>query len=87
MTIAKQLHIGWVNDEKGQLHFVVIDSNPITQASCEESLRRLEAVQQAAEIVPMVFLEPQADHSGLRSWLQSEALRRFAAAPPSRPRP
>ncbi len=78
MKIAKQLNVGWVTDDKGDLLFAIIDTKAITQSACQEANSRLEEGKCADGFVPLVFLDQKADTSELRASLNSEAMRRFA---------
>lgn len=78
----KQACIGWVGNELGKEIFVVVDSSPITSSSCDQAQRVIELGRSVPGFVPAVFLDEELDSSELRSWLQSEAVRRFISAKP-----
>jgi hypothetical protein len=79
-NIIKQTCIGWIGNEIGKEIFVVIDSSPITSSSCNEAERLIEEGRSVPGFVPFVFLDKELDSPELRSWLQSEATRRFVSA-------
>ncbi|HZF00920.1 MAG TPA: hypothetical protein VE344_03395 [Methylomirabilota bacterium] len=76
----KQECIGWVGNETGKEIFIVVDSSPITSHSCNEAERLIGEGRFMSGFIPMVFLDRELDNAGLRSWLESEAVRRSISA-------
>lgn len=78
--IIKQTCIGWVGNEIGKEIFVVIDSSPIISNSCNKAERLIEEGHFVQGFISIVFLDEELDTVELRSWLQSEAIRRSSSA-------
>ena len=77
MKIANQLSVAWIqNEERQRDQLVVVHSRPITPSDAEEAWQKTKDGKSIDGFIPIVFLDKQLDSSGLRSWLDKEAIRR-----------
>lgn len=77
MKIANQLSIAWIQKEgRSRDQLVVVHSRPITPSDAEEAWQKTKDGKRIDGFIPIVFLDKQLDSSGLRSWLDKQAIRR-----------
>jgi len=77
MKITEQLIVAWIRKEAASVdELVAVHSRPISSSEADEAWQKFENGKAIEGFIAIVFLNEQLNSSGLRSWLQAEAIHR-----------
>jgi hypothetical protein len=77
MKVTEQLIIAWIRKDGASAdETVAVHSRPISSSDADEAWQKFENGKAIEDFIPIVFLDEQLNSSGLRSWLQAEAIHR-----------